>query len=109
MFELRPVENGFELRGGELPEPMIFRDVEPRPAVHLVGFLSQKRGSKLRIFNAEGEVIEKRQVADDTEGAEDKHKTAKGRTGDGSQVFKANEQRAAERIGTITPGREPGR
>jgi len=59
-FELRPVENGFELRGGQLPEPMIFRDLEPRPAVHLVGFLSQKIGSELRIFNAAGEVIETR-------------------------------------------------
>jgi hypothetical protein len=28
-FDLRPVENGFELRGGQLPEPMVFRDVEP--------------------------------------------------------------------------------
>ncbi len=34
-FELRPVENGFELRGGQLPEPLVFRDVEPRPAVGL--------------------------------------------------------------------------
>ena len=24
MFELRPVENGFELRGGQLPESMVF-------------------------------------------------------------------------------------
>jgi hypothetical protein len=59
-FELRPFENGFELRGGHLPEPMIFRDVEPRPAVHLVGFLSQKFGSELLIFNAAGEVIQTR-------------------------------------------------
>jgi hypothetical protein len=59
-FELRPVENGFELRGGPLSEPMIFRDVEPRPAVHLVGYLSQKLGSELRIFNAAGEVIQTR-------------------------------------------------
>jgi hypothetical protein len=59
-FELRPVNNGFELRGGLLPEPMIFRDVEPCPAVHLVGYLSQKLGSELRIFNAAGEVIQTR-------------------------------------------------
>jgi len=59
-FELRPVDNGFELRGGQLLEPMIFHDLEPRPAVHLVGFLSQKLGSELRIFNAAGNVIEKR-------------------------------------------------
>jgi hypothetical protein len=59
-FELRPVENGFELRGGPLPEPMIFRDIEPRPAVHLVGFLSQKLGRELRIFNATGEMVQTR-------------------------------------------------
>ena len=38
MFELRPVENGFELRGGQLPESMVFRDIETRPAIHLVGY-----------------------------------------------------------------------
>jgi hypothetical protein len=60
-FELRPVNNGFELRSGPLLEPMIFRDVEPRgPTVHLVGFLSQKIESELRIFNAAGEVIQTR-------------------------------------------------
>jgi hypothetical protein len=57
---LRPVENGFELRGGQLPEPMIFRDIEPRPAIHLVGYVSQKLGSDLRIFNATGKVIQTR-------------------------------------------------
>jgi hypothetical protein len=59
-FDLRPVENGFELRGGQLPEPMVFRDAEPRPAVHLVGFRSQKLGSDLRIFDAVGQVIQTR-------------------------------------------------
>ena len=59
-FELRPVENGFELRGGSLPEPMVFRDIEPRPAIHLVGYLSQLYGSELLVFNAAGEVIEAR-------------------------------------------------
>jgi hypothetical protein len=59
-FELRPIEHGFELRGGQLPEPMIFRDTSPTPAVHLVGFLSQKIGSELRVFNATGEVIRTR-------------------------------------------------
>jgi hypothetical protein len=56
-FEFWPVENGFELRGGQLTEPMVFREDEPRPAVHLVGFRSQKEGSELRIFNAAGEVV----------------------------------------------------
>ena len=44
-FDLRPVDNGFELRGGHLPEPMFFHDIEPRPAVH-----HKKLGSELRIF-----------------------------------------------------------
>jgi hypothetical protein len=39
---------------------MVFRDTEPRPAIHLVGFLSQKLGSELRIFDAGGHVIETR-------------------------------------------------
>lgn len=57
MFELRPVPDGFELRGGPLTETMVFWEDEPRPAVHLVGFLSQQDGGELRIFNADGEVI----------------------------------------------------
>jgi len=59
-FELRPVPNGFELRGGQLTEPMVFRDDEPRPAVHLTGFLCQKEGGELRIFDTVGEVIRTR-------------------------------------------------
>jgi hypothetical protein len=57
---------GFHLPSGSriipqpLPEPMVFRDIEPRLAVHLVGFLSQKLGSELRILSATGEVIEVR-------------------------------------------------
>jgi hypothetical protein len=57
LFEVRPVHAGFELRGGQLTEPMVFHENEPRPAVHLAGFLSQKDGGELRIFNAAGEVI----------------------------------------------------
>jgi hypothetical protein len=56
-FELRPVSLGFELRGGQLTEPMVFREEEPRPGIHLVGFLSQKEGSELRVFDAAGEVV----------------------------------------------------
>ena len=50
----------FELPGRRLLEPMVFHDMEPRPAVHLDGFLSQKLGSELCIFNAAGEVIQPR-------------------------------------------------
>lgn len=55
-FEIRPVASGFELRGGQLTKPMVFHEREPRPAVHLAGFLSQKDGGELRIFNAAEEV-----------------------------------------------------
>jgi hypothetical protein len=57
-FELRPVISGFELRGGQLPEPLVFKEMDPQPAVHLVNFLSQKLGSELRIHNAAGDVIQ---------------------------------------------------
>jgi len=59
-FELRLVENGFELRGGPLQEPLVFHEIDPRPAVHLVRFLSQKDGSVLRVLNAIGEVVHAR-------------------------------------------------
>jgi hypothetical protein len=36
---------------------MVFRENEPRPAVSLAGFLSQKEGDELQIFNAAGEVV----------------------------------------------------
>lgn len=60
MFELRPVPDGFELRGGQLIETMVLCEAKLRPTVHLVGFLSQKDGGELRIFNAKDEVIQTR-------------------------------------------------
>jgi len=42
--------------------PMIFHEDEPRPGIHLAGFLSQEEGSELRIFNAAGDVIESKRV-----------------------------------------------
>jgi hypothetical protein len=59
-FELRPVEEGFKLTGGQLLGSMIFSGAEPDRAIHLVGFLSRKDGSILRIFDGEGQQIEKR-------------------------------------------------
>jgi len=57
-FELRPLGDALELRGGKLKEPMVFResDAEQR-AIHLIGFLSQRDGSFLRIFDAVGAVV----------------------------------------------------
>jgi hypothetical protein len=57
-FELRPLQDGLELRGGKLEEPMLFceADAEQR-AIHLVGFLSQRDGGFLRILDAVGAVV----------------------------------------------------
>lgn len=57
LFEVRPVPGGFQLRGGQLTESMVFREDEPRPAVHLAGFLSQKEGGELRILSAVGQLV----------------------------------------------------
>ena len=49
IFELRLSENCFELRGGQLGAPLIFRHRDSRTVGHLISFLSQKDGSVLRI------------------------------------------------------------
>lgn len=36
---------------------MVFREDEPRPGIHLAGFLSQKEGGELHIFSAAGQVV----------------------------------------------------
>ena len=59
-YELRSIESGFELSGGKLEEPLIYRENEPAPAIHLVGFLSQRDGSELRIFDRVGQLIRTR-------------------------------------------------
>ena len=62
IFELHALEDDFELSGGQLQAPMLFHGEESRDAIHLAGFLSQKEGGVLRIFNALGELIETRRV-----------------------------------------------
>lgn len=59
-YELRAIGRGFELRGGKLRMPMFYRETEPAPAIHLVGFLSQRDGSVLRVFDRVGQLIETR-------------------------------------------------
>lgn len=59
-YELRSIEGGFELSGGKLNEPMIYREPEPSPAIHLVGFLSQRDGSELRVLDRAGHLIHTR-------------------------------------------------
>ena len=57
-FELRPVEEGMELSGGKLEQPMVFREADSEQrAIHLVGILSQREGGFLRIFDTAGAVV----------------------------------------------------
>ena len=56
-YELRQIDGGFELRWRKLEKPMIYRETEPQPAINLVGFLSQKDGSELRMFDLSDKVI----------------------------------------------------
>jgi hypothetical protein len=53
-FELREVEEGFALNGGQLEEPLLYREKEPDAASRLVGFLSQQQGSELQIYARDG-------------------------------------------------------
>ncbi len=53
-FELRPTGEHFTLSGGQLEEPLRFPEPGPDAGVRLVGLLSQKLGSTLRIFDADG-------------------------------------------------------
>ncbi len=55
-FELRQTQDGFTLTGGQLPAPLPYPDKEH--AIRLVGFLSQKQGSELRIYGLDGELID---------------------------------------------------
>jgi hypothetical protein len=56
IFELRQTDKGFILTGGDLPAPLPYPEKEY--AIRLVGFLSQQKGSELRIFGPNGELIE---------------------------------------------------
>ncbi len=39
-YELRPVQGGFEIRGGRLEESLVFRDREIDIPIRMVGFLT---------------------------------------------------------------------
>ena len=55
-FELRQTEDGFVLTGGQLPAPLPYPDMDH--AIRLVGFLSQKEGSELRVYGLDGKLID---------------------------------------------------
>ena len=64
-FELHPLDDGFELSGGQLQAPMVFHGEESRDAIHFAEFLSQREGGVLRIFDALGELTETRRFKPD--------------------------------------------
>jgi hypothetical protein len=53
-FELREVEEGFALKGGQLEKPLFYQEKDADPAIRLVGFLSQQQGSTLKIYDRDG-------------------------------------------------------
>lgn len=55
-FELRETETGYVLSGGGLPAPLTYPEKEY--AIRLVGFMSQKEGSELRIYGKDGGLID---------------------------------------------------
>jgi hypothetical protein len=55
-FEFRPAGHEFVLSGGQLEQPLRYSEKES--ALHVVGFLSQRDGSELRIFDAAGNLLE---------------------------------------------------
>jgi hypothetical protein len=59
-FELRETENGFALSGGQLESPLLYREQDPDAAIRLVGFLSQREGSDLRIHASNGRITTQR-------------------------------------------------
>lgn len=57
-YELRPLEGGLVLSGGQLPEPLKYPNLNPEHPIRVVGFLSQRHGSLLHIFDAAGKLLE---------------------------------------------------
>ena len=57
-FELRPIGGFIELSGGELEKPLKYPLDDPDAAIRNVGFMSERYGSVLRIFNEAGDMIE---------------------------------------------------
>ena|ERR1035437_679558 len=62
-FEIRQTESGFILSGNQLERPLTYPEQDA--AVRLVGFLSQKEGSELRLYGVDGNLksIQRREPA----------------------------------------------
>ena len=61
-LELHALEDGFELRGEPLVKPMVFHGDDSHPAIQMARFLCQIEDGELRIFDADGELIETRHL-----------------------------------------------
>jgi hypothetical protein len=59
-YTLCPAQDGFELRGGRLEEPLVFRDRDINIPVRMVGFLTCYSGGPLRRDDEDGVLIAER-------------------------------------------------
>jgi hypothetical protein len=59
-YTLRPAQDGFELRGGRLEEPLIFLDRDIDIPVRMVGFLTCYTGGLLRRYDEDGLLVAER-------------------------------------------------
>lgn len=58
-FELRKTDNGYQLAGGQLDEPLDYPDPDAiEYATRIVGFLSQKTGGEMGVVAADGTLVE---------------------------------------------------
>lgn len=56
VYEIDPIDGGFRLSGGQLEKPLDYLGHELPTVIGHVGFLAQKEGGLLRIFDATGEI-----------------------------------------------------
>ena len=56
-FNLRRSGEHLHLTGGSFEEPLVYPAGDPHAPIRLVGFLSQRHGSVLQVFNAAGELV----------------------------------------------------
>ena len=57
-FELRQSGKYLHLSGGGFEQPLVYPAADQEAPVRLVGFLSQRHGSVLRVFDAAGKLVD---------------------------------------------------
>lgn len=60
IYEVRPTPSGFEVSGGLLATPLCYHEPNSAPIVHLVGFLAQRNGARLVVFDDTGAIVSER-------------------------------------------------